>query len=181
MENPRITPPGMGESQRQSIKDEEGCVIRSLQSAMGAKASESEWDLRFAQLNALDAKYGNLKGLKGSPKTCFATIMQIYYEDLHNILNLVERIKENDSPLGSALRRHSTLFVPGDSEYISGCLKVNQKVLYARAFPALHVQHIALLPSTGHIYSVSDRSHRILTIPKGRNDVFVFTQNSRPN
>lgn len=78
---------------REREKAQSGCVIRSLQSALGAQATEKEWEMRLRSVRSS----GDLSAF-GIP------VSIAFSMDLANIWDLINRIRTHETPLGSALK-----------------------------------------------------------------------------
>jgi hypothetical protein len=98
--------PDIARSEAREIeKQERGCVVRGLQSALGAEAAEAEWQQRFNQFGdegpyaGFEERHPNLtdkqkEWLRGQ---------KIAYADAQ-VANLIRDYRHHDSELGSALR-----------------------------------------------------------------------------
>jgi hypothetical protein len=75
--------------QKEKLKREKGCVVRSIESALEVRATEEEWDLRFEQMRSLAG----------------TTPLEKIRRDAANVRQLLADISTHDSPLGRALRR----------------------------------------------------------------------------
>ena len=79
-----------------------GCLVRSLESAMNTRATNSEWRMRLVDLVQLYAKYGRLYG-KVDQKHLESIVRQA---DQRLTTAFIERLSHQDSLMGEALRRN---------------------------------------------------------------------------
>lgn len=135
---PRITPEGQIDKRRRESKgatpaekvehqrrvSEQGCVVRSLASILGAEPTYGEWQDRFKQIDNLGEKIKGAQGLTPEQRINFAI-----EADEKNILNLIANYDKHDSPLGQRLRAvdiesHGTL----DQDQIRELIASGKKV-----------------------------------------------------
>jgi hypothetical protein len=160
---------------RDEKKQKSGCVIRAVQSAMRAQATEDEWDLRFQQIGLLRATTGIWRNMWGSARD--EMIRQEYQQEWVNLVELVETLRDRPTPLGRAIASYSSEWIQGDIGEIFGLLAGRKKVLLATPHHLCHIEKVPLIP---YLVSVSDKGYQPIPLePRDQiRDLFVFSPQS---
>lgn len=157
---------------REEKKRERGCVVRAIQTAFNRPVSEEMWDYRLQQTDQLRSTTGRWRDLPHQDPRKAQLIREEYWQEISNFLTFLEYIKQSNTALGEAITAHRMIFMSGNIASIEYFLKQNAKVLLAQPH---HLMHIAHLPGTKLIYSVSDSDHQIFDPRQKRWELFAFT------
>ena len=103
-------------ARKEREKAESGCVIRSLQSALGAQATEEEWELRLRDVR-LSESFPSV-----------IPVMTAFRMDLANIWTFIMRLATHDTPLGQALQAVELEDAALTGREIKSRLKLGEKV-----------------------------------------------------
>lgn len=132
---------------------ESGCVIRSLQSALGAQATEKEWEMRLKSLRTASFFSSVIP-----PLTAF-------HMDIANIWRLIKDISAHDTPLGNALREVELEDTTLTGREIKSRIETGEKVCIIGGLAengnlvGFHMAHIGLEGET--IISRSDENTKV--------------------
>lgn len=143
----------LGFKSRQELKDEFGCVIRSIESVSGCLATEEAWDERFDQMQE------KIESLLKIPKASYA--WRIWHEK-EAFVELTEKLRKNDTPLGNFLKGFEATYKVFAYKELVQSLRSNEKVVvffYTRMKnrDRLHAAHVGLR-GRNELFSLSDPS-----------------------
>lgn len=120
-----------------------GCVIRSLESVLGARATDDEWRLRFAVLGEITSPWSLVMGY-GIPKTDEER-KRLFFEierDMGYIKDFVEILRASRTPrtpLGEAIGQYNVKWRYWDGQDIAGALGRGNKVIYTTDRHFMHI------------------------------------------
>ncbi len=163
-----------GEKERREREDR-GCVMRALESAFEARATEQEWGMRMADIRRLLAEGPN-PFTTNDPTEVFLRTKGFLERDSQAIVSLIGRIARLNTPLSQAIRKYDGVSGVYKGAQVREVLKEGKVVLIAQV-TASKQHHLAHIIVEGErIVSKSDGG---IEVPLGLSqpyEVFVFTK-----
>lgn len=140
---------------REYNKRSSGCVLRAVQSLLGAKATEKQWDERLAQVAAFSVPM-DLINKKRHPVDFEEELRweKLRERDIGDITLFLGGLEASDTPLGESIRRFDWCSrIMGVEEMKRSLLKGSRVLLLT----VNHLAHIMYDKETNWLYSKSDR------------------------
>lgn len=160
---------------------EEGCVLRSLESAFGASPTNVEIDQRLHDLDLAKQEGNNFwdsLDISMRSEQIRSQVRAFMDADIHRVYAFINDLRTHDTALGNAMRPYEPQVVKVSTDELPPLLTSNQPVLIMTAVRGRgrHMSHL-IMDDSGRVLSASDGNVEVNIAP-GTYNVIVFQKNA---
>lgn len=158
----------IAENKRKLRKEEDGCVIRALESITGQQATEAEWDLRFSQIDSVPKLNQVILSAAAKGQDIISVFERLIKKEEINILNFALQIAKTETPMGKTLAGMSIMQARCTPEQITQAIHDGSQVILIgfirendqiASHTNLHAAHLGL--ENNNFISLSDNGQMI--------------------